>query len=212
MKDNQEPEPVEPPDHLPDDVADVWREIVASNDLAGRVDRSALEAFCSLIARMRQARTRVEEEGMVVTDTRGRVVPHPALAVERDLAEDIRKWGDRFAPLVKPVRKRGYVADATARAIAGAPHLQLAKYAGAVAATKTLAWLIDEAQRDSMEALQRAARDTIPNYLKACTELQITPASIPAKAAAAPDGETKEAGGAGKVAFLKDRANRRRSG
>lgn len=169
----------DPPEDLPEDAADVWCEIVASNDLAGTVDRAALEAFCTLVARLRAARARVNEEGMVVTDPRGRVVPHPALAVERQTAEQIRAWGDRFAPLVKPVRKRGYMADATARAIAAAPHLQDAKFAGAVAAVKTLAWLIDEAQRESMDKLQKAAFGTIPSYLKACAELQITPASVP---------------------------------
>lgn len=169
----------DPPEHLPEDAAEVWREIIATNDLAGTVDRAALEAFCTLVARLRAARSRVNEEGMVVTDPRGRVVPHPALAVERQTAEQIRAWGDRFAPLVKPVRKRGYMADATARAIAAAPHLQDAKFAGAVAAVKTLAWLIDEAQRESMDKLQKAAFGTIPTYLKACAELQITPASVP---------------------------------
>lgn len=208
MTKHTEPTSVEPPEHLPENVADVWREIVASNDLAGTVDRAALEAFSSLLARLRQARTRIEDEGMVVTDTRGRVVPHPALALERDLAEDIRKWGDRFAPLVKPVRKRGYVADATARAIAGAEHLAAPRFAGAVAALKTLAWLIDEAQRDSMDALQRAAKDTIPNYLKACAELQITPASIPDSGAATE--KKPEAKRGSSVASFQDAAARRR--
>ena len=180
----------DPPEHLPNDVAEVWREIVATNDLAGTVDRAALEAFCTLIARLRDARRRVNEEGMVVTDPRGRVVPHPALAVERQTAEQIRAWGDRFAPLVKPVRKRGYMADATARAIAEAPHLQDKKFAGAVAAVKTLAWLIDEAQRESMDKLQKASFGTIPTYLKACAELQITPASVP-ETAESDDGKKK---------------------
>lgn len=176
----------EPPTGLPEAAADVWREIMANNELAGTVDRSALEAFCTLMARLREARKRVEDEGMVVKDPRGRVIPHPALAVERQTAEQIRAWGDRFAPLVKPTRKRGYMADATAASIANATHLSEAKYAGPVAALKTLAWMIDEAQRDSMEALQKAMTTTVPNYLKACTELQITPASIPALAGVAP--------------------------
>lgn len=173
------PEPPQPPADMPVDVAAVWLEVVESNDLAGRVDRAALEAFCTLVARLREARQRVETEGMVVEDRRGRVIPHPALTIERQTAEQIRAWGDRFAPLVKPVRRRGYMADATAAAIAAAPHLQDAKFAGAVAAVKTLAWLIDEAQRTSMDALQRAAFGTIPTYMKACAELQITPASVP---------------------------------
>lgn len=184
----------EPPEGMPAAIAAVWREIVESNDIVGTVDRPALEAYCSLIWRHRQARARVEAEGLVVKDTRGRIVPHPALTVERATSEQIRAWGDRFAPLVRPTRKRGYMADATARAIAAAPHLRDAKYAGAIAAAKTLAWLIDEAQRDSMDALQKAAFGTIPMYVKVCTELQITPASAP---------EVKKGGGGGKLALLR---------
>lgn len=205
-------ETIEAPDHLPEAVAIVWREIVASNDLAGKVDRSALETFATLMARLREARKRVEEEGMVVTDPRGRVIPHPALAVERATAEQIRAWGDRFAPLVKPVRKRGYMADATALTLAEAKHLQGPRFAGPVAALKTLAWMIDEAQRDSMEALQKAMTTTVPNYLKACNELQIIPASLPA-AAVGPDqsGEPAKPEGSN-VSDLQARAAERRAG
>lgn len=203
-------DPIEPPDHLPEAVADVWREIVASNDLAGKVDRSALETFATLMARLREARTRVEDEGMVVTDPRGRVIPHPALAVERATAEQIRAWGDRFAPLVKPVRKRGYIADATALTLAEAKHLQGPRFAGPVAVLKTLAWMIDEAQRDSMEALQKAMTTTVPTYLKACAELQITPASLPVAAVGAqPSGEEKPEGS--NVSDLQARAAARRA-
>lgn len=199
--------PIEPPAGLPEAAADVWREIVASNDLAGTVDRSALEAFCTLVARLRAARQRVEDEGMVVKDPRGRVVPHPALAVERQTAEQIRAWGDRFAPLVKPARRRGYMADATAASIANAEHLKDRKFAGPVAAVKTLAWMIDEAQRDSMEALQKAMSTTVPNYLKACAELQITPASIQGVAGTKPESKP-----ASSVTSLQDKARERRAG
>lgn len=210
---------IDPPDHLPEPVADVWREIVESNDLAGNVDRSALETFCTLMARLREARGRIEDEGMVVTDPRGRVIPHPALAVERATAEQIRIWGDRFAPLIKPTRKSGYIADATARTIVEAKHLHGPRFAGPVAALKTLAWMIDEAQRDSMEALQKAMTTTVPQYLKACAELQITPASLPTgvgiPAPAPSEGEkpaedTKPEGAS--VTDFQARARARRSG
>ncbi|URC18041.1 terminase small subunit [Arthrobacter phage Cole] len=199
--------PIEPPASLPPAAVEVWNDIVSSNDLAGNVDRSALEAFCTLMARLREARSRVEEEGMVVKDPRGRVVPHPALAVERQAAEQIRAWGDRFAPLVKPARKRGYMADATAQSIAAAPHLSQAKFAGPVAAVKTLAWMIDEAQRDSMEALQKAMTTTVPNYLKACADLQITPASVPG--VVAPVGDAPKS--SSKVSDMREAAERRRA-
>lgn len=184
-----------PPQSLSKVAQEVWNEIVASNDLAGTVDRAALEAFCTLMARLREARARVDKEGMVVKDGRGRAVPHPALAVERQIAEQIRAWGDRFEPLVKPVRKRGYMADATGSTIANATHLKDKKeFAGAVAMLKTLAWLIDEAQRSSMDDLQRASTTTIPMYLKTCEALQVTPASLP---------EGVKGGGGGKLSHLR---------
>lgn len=192
---------------MPERAVIVWREIVHSNDLAGRVDRAALEAFCSIVARMREAQERVEDEGLVVADARGRVVAHPALAIERAAAEQIRAWGDRFAPFVKPTRQRGYMADATARSIGDAPHLAEAKYAGPVAAVKTLAWLIDECQRAGMDALQKATYNLIPTYLKACAELQITPASAPAAGSHAP--AAKGATG-GKVTKFSEGARLRR--
>lgn len=206
------PAPVEAPDHLPEKVAEVWREIVASNELVGKVDRSALETFATLLARLREARGRIEEEGMVVTDARGRVIPHPALAVERATADQIRVWGDRFAPLVKPARKRGYMADATALSIAAHPHLEGPKFAGPVAAVKTLAWMIDEAQRESMDALQKAMTTTVPTYLKACSELQITPASLPfAAAKPAPAGDEEQKPEGTNVSSFQERAAARRA-
>lgn len=173
--------PPAPPDHLPPSVAAVWAEIVEANDIVGRVDRGALEAFCTLVSRLREARAAISEDGIVVTDARGKEVAHPALAVERALAEQIRAWGDRFAPLVHARRgARGYMADATATSIAAASHLADAKYAGAIATVKTLAWLIDEAQRAGMDSLMRVAHTLLTDYQSACTALQITPASSPA--------------------------------
>ncbi|RZU61751.1 terminase small subunit [Zhihengliuella halotolerans] len=200
----------DPPSEMPEAVRAVWEEFVETNELPERIDRAALEAFCTLVARMREARTRVEDEGMVVQDSRGKVVPHPALAVERELAEDVRKWGDRFAPMVRPRRRSGYMVDATTEAVKNADHLADKKqFAGAIAAAKTLAWLIDEAQRDSAAALQRAGRDLIPNYVKACTELQITPASVPAAAAAKDSGGST---GGSKLRVLRSNATGARSG
>ena len=202
-----------PPDRMPEKVSEVWREIVAANELAANVDRQALEAYCHLIARLRAAQERIEEEGMVVRDTKGKVIPHPALEVERKMTDAIRAWGDRFAPLVKPTRKRGYMADATAAAVAAAPHLQGEagkQYAAAIAAARTQAWLIDEAQRDSMEALNDAVVKIMPQYVKTCAELQITPAAL-AAGVAPPGGEKKREGGEkSNVTSMQEQAQRRR--
>lgn len=200
--------PIDPPDGMPEPIAVVWREIVATNDFAGRVDRTALEAYCTMVSRQRQAVERLAAEGMVVTDPRGRVIPHPALTIEREASAQIRAWGDRFAPLVKPARKRGYMADATAASIAAANHLRAAKYSGPVAVVKTMAWLIDEAQRESMDALMKAGNTLIPNYLKACAELQITPASLPNALQSAPATGGKQEGGS--VTDMQERARARR--
>lgn len=215
---SQDPTPLDPPAGLSRAAAAVWREIVAANDLAGTVDRAALEAFCTLMGRLREARARIDDEGMVVKDPRGHVVAHPALEVERKLAEQVRAWGDRFAPLVKPMRRRGYMADATAEAIAAAPHLRERRFAGAIAAAKTLAWQIDEAQRAGADQLQRAVSDLLPKYLTACQHLRITPASaIAGVPAAAPAPAPSEEGGdrgstGGTVASLQEAAQRRRGG
>ena len=203
-----------PPERMPEKVAEVWREIVSSNELAANVDRQALEAYCHLIARLRAAQERIEEEGMVVRDTKGKVIPHPALEVERKMTDAIRAWGDRFAPLAKPTRKRGYMADATASAVAAAPHLQGEpgkQYAAAIAAARTQAWLIDEAQRDSMEALNDAVVKIMPQYVKTCAELQITPAALTAGVAPAGSEKKQEGGKNSNVSSLQERANRRRA-
>ncbi|MGP7815358.1 phage terminase small subunit P27 family [Glutamicibacter soli] len=201
------------PDRLPEKVKEVWDEIVATNDIAGTVDRQALEAYCFLVSRLREAESRIDEEGMVVRDSRGKVQAHPALEVARKLNEQVRTWGDRFAPLVRPTRKRGYMADATAAAIANSPHLQGdagKKYTGLIAAARTQAWMIDEAQRDSMEALNDAVVKILPQYVKTCSELQITPAALSAGAAPKPPKQDKGVSGGSNVSSFQERANKRR--
>lgn len=183
------------PEHLPEDVAAVWAEITAAHPLPESIEGPSLEAYCTLVAALRVARARIAAEGLVVADARGNAVPHPAITVERDLAREIRAWGNRFASRGVARRRRGTVADATARSVAAAGHLTKV-HDGPVAVLKTLAWLIDEAQRDGIEALQKAAFGTIPTYLKAAHELQLTPASVPVE---------KGKGGArvGKLAHLR---------
>ena len=72
-------------------------------------------------------------------------------------------------------------------------------------AVLTLAWLIDEAQRAGLDALQKASYVTIPTYLKGCAELEITPASIPEAA------RKKVDGAGGKVTKFEDAAAKRRA-
>ena len=194
----------DPPDRLDEQGAQLWRELVARDTLDPRVTAEMLEAYCGLVVRWRDAAAKVAEEGLVVDgDKRGAIV-HPALAVERQLAEQLREW----APMVnrpKPAaRRRGPMYDATRRSINSVPELSGdGRYEGAREAVLTLAWLIDEAQRAGLEALQKATYNLIPSYLKGCAELQITPASLPA------DAKKKVTGG--KLRKFEDAAAARRA-
>lgn len=198
------PNAPEPPEHLPGDVQEVWREIVADGLPKSGVDAMAIEAYATLVVRWRATARAIAEEGIVV-DGGGRrgAIAHPALAVERALAEQIKAWAAVFR-VRPPVRRRsGPVYDATKKSVSAALALQDDQFAGAVEAVLTLAWLIDEAQRDGIEELQKRAFVLIPSYLKGCAELQITPASLPADAG-------KKVTGGGKVTKFQDAAARRR--
>lgn len=203
------PQPPEPPEHVTGDVAAVWREVVAANAIVGPVDRAALEAYCTLTVRLREASKRVADEGMIVKSGTKEIL-HPAIALERQLAEQLHALGARFMPVTQKQRGRGPMYDATRRSIKAADHLADPVFEGPCLAVVTLAWLIDEAQRAGMEALQRATFNLIPSYLKACAELQITPASLPAVTAPGGKGASGGGNGPGKVSKFSEAAARRR--
>lgn len=183
---------MEPPEHLPDWLVPIWREIVESLPPGRRVNAIHLEAYCTQVHSLRQASLEVREFGITIEDAQGRKVPNPALQVIRDMHTALGKWGREFSPLSTIKRRRGTMYDATRASVAAAKHLQDRKeFSGAVEAVCTLAWLIDEAQREGIETLQKAAFGTIPSYLKGCAELQITPAAVPAVGAQAPSSESK---------------------
>lgn len=195
----------EPPEHLSDDVAAVWRELVDRDAVAPDVDVVMLEVYCALIVRHRAATEALASEGIVVDggERRGAIV-HPALAAERDLAEQIRRWSPVVMRRASAVRKAGPMYNATKKSVAASDALKdNDQFAGAVEAVITLAWLIDEAQRAGIEALQKASFVMIPSYLKGCAELQITPASLP-------EGAQQKGKGGGKVTKFQDAAEARR--
>ncbi len=68
---------------------------------------------------------------------------------------------------------------ATKRAIAAAPHLADARFAGGVQALLALAEIIDKAKAAGEEAYAKAAFGAIPSYVKTCEALLLTPASLP---------------------------------
>ncbi|WP_168708078.1 P27 family phage terminase small subunit [Actinomyces procaprae] len=174
---------IEPPQHVTGGAAQVWRDVVAAHPKPGTLDSRRLEAYCYAVDHLRRAHQAVAEEGLTVEDARGQVVKNPALAAAKEAQEQIRRWGAEFTPPHPPRRRRGTMYDATTASITAADHLSDGKYRGACEAVKTLAWLIDEAQRAGIEALQKTAFGAIPAYLKGCADLQITPAALPEDAA-----------------------------
>lgn len=192
----------EPPEHLDDDQRAVWESVVADGRIASTVTPDMLEAYCSIVVRHRAASRQVAEDGIVVReDDRKPAVVHPALAAERQLAEQLKDWAPLFNQQ-PAVRRSGPLYDATTKSIREAGLKDRKEFAGACAAVLTLAWLIDEAQRAGIEALQKASYVIIPTYLKGCAALQITPASLPPEAG-------KKAKG-GKLSKFQDEVSARR--
>ena len=193
------------PLHLPADVAAVWRETVDRGRIAPNVSPALLESYCNLVVRWREAAKVVADEGLVVDggEKRGAIV-HPALAAERQLAAQIKEWSPLVNRPTKADRRRGPMYDATKRSIAEAGLNGKAEFEGICAAVLTQAWLIDEAQRDGLEELRKAAYVIIPSYVKGCAELQITPASLPAEVG-------KKTSNGGKVSKFEEAAARRRA-
>lgn len=77
------------PKTLRKSLAPIWDEIAggypASSDLE-------LEALCGLVFRLRQARERIDEEGLLVKGKDGNAIPHPALETERQMVRELRAW------------------------------------------------------------------------------------------------------------------------
>lgn len=189
---------MKPPERLDPALAGIWAEVVAAHPKPETIVGARLEAYCIQVLHLRTAHEKIATEGLVVEDAAGRKVANPALAIAREATEGLRKWGREFSRPAAPRRRRGPMYDATCESVTHSAHLKgRREFAGAVEAVKTLAWLIDEAQRAGIEELQRAAFGTIPTYLKACEALQVTPASRPAAGAE----EKKQAGG--KLAHLR---------
>lgn len=58
-------------------------------------DVAAVEAFSAQVRRAEEARRRIDKEGIIVEDSKGFAVVHPALEVERAASREMRGWVDR---------------------------------------------------------------------------------------------------------------------
>ena len=75
--------------------ANVWRDTTPG--LLPGADPAVIEAYCTQVARMRDAQSRIDTEGLIVGDAKGQPVPHPALAIEKAAAEQVRKLSDQLS-------------------------------------------------------------------------------------------------------------------
>lgn len=73
-----------PPEHLSDEAAGWWRDVMRDYSLEPH-HRHLLRAACEAWDRMGQARTALADHGgLTFTDERGVIRAHPAVAMERD--------------------------------------------------------------------------------------------------------------------------------
>ena len=82
------------------DLIDATLEITGPADVvvSERIDGPDLEAYCGQVSRLRDAQAWIAEEGLIVADAKGVPMPHPALLIERQAQDEIRKWGSAFRP------------------------------------------------------------------------------------------------------------------
>lgn len=77
-----------------------WLTVGRDDDLVSFSEGPGPWHFCSWahLGRFGLLQRRVDEEGMVVSDDKGRPVAHPALAVERTYAAEVKRWVERYRP------------------------------------------------------------------------------------------------------------------
>jgi phage terminase small subunit len=81
--------------------ARVWAERVEDKVDPRPADVPVLEAWCTLIARLDDARSRIEKDGMLVKSPKGESIPHPMLAIERGATADLAKMQPVISRLMR---------------------------------------------------------------------------------------------------------------
>ncbi len=88
--------PESAPEHLSPAARAVWDATVSAHSNPEWIVGPDLEAYCTQVARMRDAQSRIDAEGLIVADAKGNPVPHPAIAIEKAAQSEVRAWGVRF--------------------------------------------------------------------------------------------------------------------
>lgn len=89
-----DPDAIEAPAALPKALIAIWHEVEPQVDT--RIGAVGLEALCLAVYRLRDARDRVSRDGLIVADARGNPSQHPALAIEKAAAAEVRSWMAKF--------------------------------------------------------------------------------------------------------------------
>lgn len=76
----------------------MWAEITGAHHDPTTIVGPDLEAYCVQVARMRDAQARIDKDGLIVRDDKGRPAAHPAILLEKQAQQEVRAWGDRFRP------------------------------------------------------------------------------------------------------------------
>ncbi len=81
------------------DAKKIWREVLRRYG-AGceKIAGPALEAFCGQMAMMRKLQKQVDDEGLIVLDSRGAAMRHPAFDMLIDLRKQIQAVSSDFDP------------------------------------------------------------------------------------------------------------------
>lgn len=94
------PEYGDPPAWMNDMAKATWREFapeIIEQKLYTVVDRAAFEAFCIIYSRWREAVADLDKIGSTVQIAKsGYAAPVPEVAIERQYADDLRKWCVEF--------------------------------------------------------------------------------------------------------------------
>lgn len=79
----------------------VYEDLVRGKNEPDARGRKILEAYAATCARAATARAAVDRDGAVIADAKGQPVQHPALAVERQAMDDMRKWDDSVKAVLR---------------------------------------------------------------------------------------------------------------
>lgn len=90
--------PPEAPEWLPEEARAEWERVVPELQrlqLTKPLDRASLTAYCMAWARFVEASKLIEEEGVLSSNSQGRV-RHPAVVVADAAAKELRSWAHEF--------------------------------------------------------------------------------------------------------------------